>query len=252
MEAHTAMSFEALTWAFEQTTPSSASKLVLLALARCASDPEWLAWPSVAHVASLTQQDRKTVLAGLRALQGANLIGLAGSAGRTNQVNRWRLMNSTVSGTGTKSGTGTGSSTGTSTRYPVNQYQKRDTQQVIEQVKEQGRLKRHREPKAEVTFADWLATVAAAGEDAIPDTDAVFAYGDKVRLSRQQLGLAWEAMKSRYADDRKTKYKDWRRTFLNAVKGNWFKLWYATDDGFALTTAGKQKQREVEAMKEAA
>lgn len=246
------MSFEALTWAFEQTAPSSASKLVLLALARCASDPDWLAWPSVAHVASLTQQDRKTVLAGLRALQSANLIGLAGSAGRTNQVNRWRLMNSTVSGTGTKSGTGAGSGTGTSTRFPADQYQKRDTEQVIEQVKEQERSKRRREPKAEATFADWLAAVAAAGEDAIPDTDAVFAYADKVRLSRQHLGLAWEEMKSRYAENSETRYKDWRGTFRNAVKRNWFKLWYATDDGFALTTAGKQKQREVEATKEAA
>jgi hypothetical protein len=56
---------------------------------------------------------------------------------------------------------------------------------------------------------------------------------------------AWLEFKRRYAEDDSKKYKDWRATFRNAVRENWFKLWFIADDGSCgLTTRGKQVQRE--------
>lgn len=61
------------------------------------------------------------------------------------------------------------------------------------------------------------------------------------------LVLAWFVFKNRYLDPKKLQ-KDWRAHFRNAVKSNWFRLWFLGNDGTAgLTTAGMQAQREMEA-----
>jgi hypothetical protein len=57
---------------------------------------------------------------------------------------------------------------------------------------------------------------------------------------------AWLEFKRKFADESK-KQKDWRAHFRNAVRENWFKLWFIGDDGqCALTTRGRQVQREHE------
>lgn len=101
-----------------------------------------------------------------------------------------------------------------------------------------------RKPKAEkISLADFLQTCRDAGDEAIPEDDAVFAYADRIGLPVEFVGLAWEWFKSRYAEKRQTGVKGWRQTFRNAVEGNWPKFWFQADDGeWLLTTAGKQAQ----------
>ena len=56
--------------------------------------------------------------------------------------------------------------------------------------------------------------------------------------------LAWFRFRNKYRDDAKTQ-RDWPQTFRNAVKGNWGDLWrIGADNGYFLTTAGKQLQAE--------
>jgi hypothetical protein len=89
----------------------------------------------------------------------------------------------------------------------------------------------------------FLAECEAAGEEAIPADDAVFAYAERIRLPREFVALAWGWFKVRYAGKRQAGVRGWRQTFRNAIEGNWPKLWYADGDSWALTTAGKQAQR---------
>lgn len=107
--------------------------------------------------------------------------------------------------------------------------------------KQKGRVK-----SSEVTFTDWLATVAVSGERAIPDDDPIFAYAEQIRLPDEFLRLAWFEFRKRYANNPK-KYKDWRDVYRNAVRGNWMNIWRPSGEGFALTTVGVQAQRELEA-----
>lgn len=68
--------------------------------------------------------------------------------------------------------------------------------------------------------------------------DAVFTYAEKAGLPTSFLKLAWMEMQERVSKDKK--YRDWRRAFLNYVRGNFLKLWFEDGDTWSLTTAGKQ------------
>ena len=94
-----------------------------------------------------------------------------------------------------------------------------------------------------VTFRAWQKAIRESGEKAIPEDDPVFAYAEQAGISLDLVRLAWVEFRNRYSESDK-RYRDWRKVFRNAVRGNWFRLWYATDDGeYALTTQGMQAQR---------
>lgn len=98
-----------------------------------------------------------------------------------------------------------------------------------------------------LSLADFLTACRDAGEDAIPESDAVFAYADRIGLPRDFVALAWRWFKARYATKRQTGVKGWRQTFRNAVEGNWPKYWFQADDrSWQLTTAGKQAKLDAE------
>lgn len=97
------------------------------------------------------------------------------------------------------------------------------------------------------TFAVWSADEKAAGRPLVPEDDPVFTYAEQVGIHRDILRLAWQEFRTRYADAGKL-YTDWRQTFRNAVRGNWFKLWYFDNGECLLTTAGIQAQKAAEAQ----
>lgn len=87
----------------------------------------------------------------------------------------------------------------------------------------------------------YIEECKAKGEKPIPDDDPIFDYAEKVGLPFEYLSLAWGWFKDQMAGKRKT---DWRAHFRNAVKGNWPKYWYPTDDGgWRLSPAGEQARR---------
>lgn len=105
-----------------------------------------------------------------------------------------------------------------------------------------GTSPKERKPKSEKTgLAEFLQTCRDAGEEAIPEGDAVFAYAERIGLPSEFVSLAWAWFKARYAEKRQAGVKGWRQTFRNAVESNWPKYWFQADDGsWQLTTAGKQ------------
>lgn len=92
-----------------------------------------------------------------------------------------------------------------------------------------------------VEIDTWLSSFGDA--DAIPDTDPIFDYADKAGIPLEFLAMSWK----RFVDDmreRKTRKKNWGAHYRNAVRGNWFKLWWFTPEGDCrLTTVGEQERR---------
>jgi hypothetical protein len=80
-------------------------------------------------------------------------------------------------------------------------------------------------------------------ELAIPENDPIFDYAEKTGIPIDFLELSWK----RFVEDmreRGTRKKDWRMHYRNAVRGNWFKLWWFDGDGVCrLTTTGEQARR---------
>lgn len=103
------------------------------------------------------------------------------------------------------------------------------------------------------TFETFLAECRAKGEKPIPADHAVFAYADDTKIPVEFIRLAWLRFRQKFAGSGKkqTGVRGWRQHFGNAVRENWFKLWWFDPDGAAqLTTAGIQAQREADAKAE--
>lgn len=102
-----------------------------------------------------------------------------------------------------------------------------------------------------IGYQAFLAAAKAAGEEAIPADDPVFDYAEKVGIPEEFLELAWREFEGRYSTNGKLQVglSGWRQTFRNAVKSNWFRLWWFNPDGVcALTTPGIQAQRNAKAV----
>jgi hypothetical protein len=102
-------------------------------------------------------------------------------------------------------------------------------------------------PAVAVSLPAWLATVKAKGEKPIPDSDPVFDYAEQANIPMDLMRLCWVEFRARYSEPNAKRYKDWRSVYRKAVRGNWLKLWFLTEDGYGLTTAGQQAQRALEA-----
>jgi uncharacterized protein YdaU (DUF1376 family) len=102
-------------------------------------------------------------------------------------------------------------------------------------------------PTAAVSLPAWLAAVKAKGEKPIPDDDPVFDYADQANIPMDLMRLCWLEFRVRYSEPNAKRYKDWRSVYRKAVRGNWLKLWFLTEDGYGLTTAGQQAQRALDA-----
>ncbi|KQQ32007.1 hypothetical protein ASF61_16875 [Duganella sp. Leaf126] len=77
----------------------------------------------------------------------------------------------------------------------------------------------------------------------IPDDDGVFRYAEQAGIPHDFLRLQWLEFKDRYSLPDAKRYKAWATVFGKSVRGNWFKLWYATNEGtYALTTTGIQAE----------
>lgn len=79
------MSYKAIDWAWEISTPTSASKLVLLALAKFASnDDKNECFPSIETLSKITKLDRRSVMKSLSILQSMEAIVIEKKFGSKN------------------------------------------------------------------------------------------------------------------------------------------------------------------------
>ena len=83
---------------------------------------------------------------------------------------------------------------------------------------------RKRDGKPAIEFKTFMANCRESGEKPIPEGDSIFQYAQDARIEREWLALAWFEFKERHMEKSK-RQADWRATFRNYVRNNWFKLW---------------------------
>jgi hypothetical protein len=97
-----------------------------------------------------------------------------------------------------------------------------------------------KEPSVPKSLQAWLAECKAKGEKALPADDPVYAYAEQVGISVELLHLHWAEFKVRRGESTK-RQRDWRQTFRNSVRDNWFRLWWVPPGKPAeITSAGRQ------------
>ena len=99
-----------------------------------------------------------------------------------------------------------------------------------------------------VAIKAWLKACAEAGEKPIPADGAAMAYAQQAGIPFEFVAMHWREFKTRMVETDK-RYRDWRATFLNSLRGNWYGIWVLhADGGCNLTTRGVQAQKVQAAM----
>jgi hypothetical protein len=111
--------------------------------------------------------------------------------------------------------------------------------------KPSGRRKREK-----ITFDAFVEACHEAGEKVIPADDPIFRFAADAGIPKEFLHLAWREFAGKHRGTHRLQ-KDWRAHFRDAVRRNWFKLWWMPSEGACeLTTAGVQLKRELEAERQ--
>lgn len=102
------------------------------------------------------------------------------------------------------------------------------------------------EPKPKstaVSITTWIESLD--GADPIPAGDPVFEYADKVGIPQDMLELSWLCFVRAHKANGK-RQKDWRATYRNAVRGNWYRIWYLNPATGECTLTGQGAQARAE------
>lgn len=110
-----------------------------------------------------------------------------------------------------------------------------------------------RPKKEETTLAAYLDTCKATGAKAIPEDHHVRTWAKDAGIHDEMLQVAWLTFKDRHIpkpDEKKPakKQKDWPGTFANAVKGNWYRLWFLDGVEMKWTSQGQIELKVHEAQ----
>lgn len=244
-------------WAMRAPVQTSGQRLVLIVLADYANRETGACWPSIASIAEVAMMTEDGVSRILRQLADLGLIEVRKrfSADRRQLSNLYVLPTVTSmtteiivpenggdpsqeSGRPETGAVGDSGSPKPVIKEPVK----------IPPISPKGdnpadsKPPRVRKKSEAISLADYIAGCDASDSDYIPETCTVFDYRETIGLPMDFLKLSWLVFRDRYEGSPSKKQASWPMTFCNAVKGNWFKLWYQGDGGWTLTTAGKQAQ----------
>lgn len=131
---------------------------------------------------------------------------------------------------------------GTLSEGLLNQEQKQEQKQDSPSLRsgEGGAAQASRQPppaskkREQITLSAYLALCKAGGKKPVPDDHFIRRWCEDAGIGAEMLQVAWVLFRERYTEGEKAKgkrYKDWAKHFGEAVKGNWFRLWYMGNDG---------------------
>lgn len=104
-------------------------------------------------------------------------------------------------------------------------------------------IKKERSEK--ISLRTFLENCKKENRKPIPEDDPVFKYADEVGIPMDFVRFAWVEFKRKYTQPRARTYIDWNQHFQNAVRENWYRVWFIKDDAYQLTTRGLQIQKEI-------
>ena len=233
------MSIAAMTKVWPMSIPSTA-KLVLLSLADQAND-QGQCWPSQPQIAARCSISERAVRDQLSWLESENIIHRKVRAGigtiftlslddvavpRQDVPPRQMVPVRNVVPSAPEQSAG---SPGTTFRQIISKHKEPSTEPSatpMASFPEQGAKKK----TSPISLPTWLKDCEASGVTPIPEDDPVFEFAESAGISLDLISLAWSEFKVRHGDGSK-RQKDWRATFRNAVRGNWFKIWFVGNDG---------------------
>lgn len=239
------MSIRILSTVWDKFPGSGADLLTMLALADW-SDDAGKCYPSMASIARKVRlsecQARRVVHRMIEA--GFLKVTANATGGATSRRYQIILASLTPSADATPSADDRGIAHATPPLAPAigdpsHSYATRTVNEPSLTVKKISRGK-----KSKLTLKQFLEACKASGEKTIPENDPVFEYAETVGLDNEMIAVCWREFKAAFLQDDSKRQKDWRAHFRNAVRRNWYKLWYLKEDeATRWTSAGEQARR---------
>lgn len=227
--------------------PGDGSRLlVLLALADYADDGG-VCFPSMAAIAKKTRLSTHQARRMVHALTEEGIVEIIGNhwGGAPGATRRYRinLEGMTASTGATPSMDATPSTHAPDGLHPCTETASTGASLTVNEPSLTVSNKSTSRKSSEKTFSQFMASCKESGEKPIPESDPVFQYVEQVGIDHEMLKACWQEFKSAYLSSGK-KQKDWRAHFRNAVRRNWYKLWFLKEGMQAQwTTAGEQARR---------
>lgn len=228
--------------------------LALLALADW-SDDNGRCWPSMASIARKTRLSEKQARRVVHSVIESGYLTVTdnaqgGATSRRYQINLKRLATPPAGGSPPTHG-----SPPADVPYPSHGWEATppaggsrtviDTSITVKEVAQAlpTSSAEKKSKKSDVTLKAFIEHCLTIGEKPIVEDDPIFAYAQKVGIDHEMLAVAWQEFKAAFLPTAK-RQKDWRAHFRNAVRRNWYKLWFLRDGETAgWTTAGEQARR---------
>ncbi len=240
------MSIRVMTQVWDGFPGSGPELLTMLALADW-SDDAGKCYPAISSIAEKTRLSRSQAQRNVHKLiEGGFLVVTANALGGSPaQTRHYRIVLSRL--TGSTHATGSVDATGRThaaegSHACANRGSTHATQTVIEPsitVKKVSRIK-----KTEITLNKFIEDCRQNSVMTIPEDDPVFTYAETVGLDQEMIAICWQEFKAAFQHDDTKRQKDWRAHFRNAVRRNWYKLWYLKNgDAAQWTTTGEQARR---------
>lgn len=169
-----------------------------------------------------------------------HLVGVIGREDQSAKADQLYQETSREKPTSRQKPTGRKKPTTQSVKADYHQSAKADTESTNESINNRNSEKKEKTKK--ISLKEFLEKTG--GVD--PETNATFKFAKKIGLPEDYLYISWVWFKRQYMESPK-KYIDWFKTWDNAVRGAWGRLWACDSNGtYYLTTSGKQLQKELE------
>jgi len=81
-----------------------------------------------------------------------------------------------------------------------------------------------------ILLQTYLANCKKENIKPIPDNDPVFRYAEESKIHPDWIRYCWYEFKDRHFESKK-KYKNWKQSFRNCVRGDWYKMWGPDREG---------------------
>lgn len=254
------MSIRIMSLVWDEYHGGGTDLLALLALADW-SDDGGFCFPSIAAIAKKTRLSRSQAQRVVHRLIDEKVVAVVGNltGGAPGATRQYRILLENLTGrmdatpTGRMGATGSADATGRTHAqdgsHPCAETGRTHATQTVSEpsttvnTRAQAPAPRKVDKKLGTTLQAFLAACKASGETPIPADDLIHDYAEKVGIDQDMLATAWQEFKDRFLPTAK-RQRDWRAHFRNAVRRNWFGLWFLKEGEAARwTTAGEQARR---------
>lgn len=255
------MSIAVMTKVWASYPGAGSELLAMLALADWADD-NGRCWPSMASIASKTRLSRSQAQRIVHGLIDAGYVSVTGNetGGKPGSTRQYQINLKALTGsadatpTGSTHATGSEDATGSTHAqegpHPCAETGRAHATQTVSEpsitvnTREQAPAPQMAsKEKSGTTLKAFLESCKETGEKPFPEDDTIFDYAEKVGIDNEMMAIAWAEFKARLLPTTK-RQKDWRAHFRNAVRRNWYSLWFLKEGEAARwTTAGEQARR---------